>query len=97
MGSIFGVPLVKLAKENLIALCREWPGETVGTAMTASASYRRHYGEPALIVMGSEGAGLSPQLREACSLLVSIPMPGKTESLNVAVATALMLYETVNR
>ena len=45
--------------------------------------------------MGSEKDGLSPELSAACSVQVRIPMPGKIESLNVAAATALMLYEIV--
>ena len=43
--------------------------------------------------MGSEGPGLSPQLAGACTRLVKIPMTGRLDSLNLAVATALMLYE----
>jgi RNA methyltransferase, TrmH family len=44
-------------------------------------------------VMGSEGPGLSPELAAACSRRVKIPMSGRLDSLNLAVATALMLYE----
>jgi TrmH family RNA methyltransferase len=43
--------------------------------------------------MGSEGPGLSPKLAAACTRLVRIPMAGRLDSLNLAVATALMLYE----
>jgi TrmH family RNA methyltransferase len=96
MGSIFGVALARLSKEALISLCREWPGDVVGTAMNAATNYRRAYAAPTLFIMGSEGAGLSAGLAAACSVMVGIPMPGKTESLNVAIAAALMLYETVN-
>jgi len=46
-----------------------------------------------MLVMGSEGSGLAPELASACSTLVRIPMSGGTESLNIAIATALMLYE----
>ena len=45
--------------------------------------------------MGSEGTGLSEEAAAACSILVRIPMPGKAQSFNVAVATALILYEAV--
>ena len=95
MGSIFAVPLVKMPHREFLDLCRGWPGEVVGTHLGATASYRRSYGRPALLVMGSEGRGLSAEAAAACSLLVRIPMAGGAESLNVAVATALMLYETV--
>jgi TrmH family RNA methyltransferase len=43
--------------------------------------------------MGSEGPGLTPELSAACTRLVRIPMAGRIDSLNLAVATALMLYE----
>ena len=45
--------------------------------------------------MGSEGKGLSEQAAKACSSLVRIPMKEGAESLNVAIATALVLYETL--
>ena len=95
MGSIFGVPLVRLSSSGLLDLCRSWPGEVVGTHLKATESYRRSYRPPTLVVMGSEGKGLSTEAANACSTLVRIPMRGGAESLNVAIATALMLYETV--
>ena len=48
---------------------------------------------PALLVMGSEGPGLSEPVVKACTKLVKIPMAGRLDSLNLAVATALMLYQ----
>lgn len=95
MGSIFAVKLVKLEQKPFLDLLRAWPGETVGTQMQAAESYRRSYKEPSLLVMGSEGKGLSRDALAACSTLVSIPMRGGAESLNVAIATALILYEAV--
>jgi TrmH family RNA methyltransferase len=95
MGSIFGVPLVKMDTIGFLDLCREWPGDVVGTHLRATENYRRSYGSPALVVMGSEGRGLSDAAANACSTLVRIPMRGGAESLNVAVATALMLYEVI--
>ncbi|MHB0977547.1 MAG: 23S rRNA (guanosine(2251)-2'-O)-methyltransferase RlmB [Candidatus Aquicultorales bacterium] len=46
-----------------------------------------------LLVLGSEGAGLSRLIREKCDGLISIPMKGRVASLNVSVAGALMMYE----
>jgi 23S rRNA (guanosine2251-2'-O)-methyltransferase len=45
------------------------------------------------IVLGSEGSGLSPTLRDRCDEVVSIPLAGGLESLNVSVAGALLMYE----
>lgn len=94
-GSIFGVPLVRMETEAFIALCKNWQGDVVGTHLKATEDFRRKYKSPALLVMGSEGRGLSEELSNACKSLVRIPMPGGAESLNVATATALMLYEAV--
>ena len=95
MGSIFGVPLVRLTLAEFLDLCRAWPGDTVGTHLRATDSYRRSYKPPTLLVMGSEGRGLSDAAAHACSTLVRIPMRGGAQSLNVAIATGLMLFETM--
>jgi RNA methyltransferase, TrmH family len=92
-GSIFAVPLVKMPTAQFVEFLSGWPGESVGTAMTAKASYRRHYQNPTLIVLGSESRGLTSQVSAACKTLVSIPMRKDVESLNVATASALMLFE----
>jgi len=93
MGSIFALPLLKLDNAEGADFLKSWPGETVGTAAGAREDYRRAYRSPTLLVMGSEGDGLSPELTRLCKSLVRIPMSGGTESLNLAVATGLMLYE----
>jgi TrmH family RNA methyltransferase len=93
-GSIFEVPLVRMEVEAFIALCKSWRGDVVGTHLKATEDFRRTYKSPTLLVMGSERRGLSDELAEACKTLVRIPMPGGAESLNVAIATALILYET---
>jgi TrmH family RNA methyltransferase len=94
MGSIFSVPLVRVGAEDGLKWVSRWPGDVVGTRLDAredfrSATYRR----PALLLMGSEGPGLSSELSAVCTRLVRIPMAGRLDSLNLAVATALMLYE----
>jgi RNA methyltransferase, TrmH family len=92
-GSIFSVPLVKMSRQDLLTHLRGFPGETVGTSMQASTDFRRRYQHPVLLVMGSESRGLSPEVSAACRELVRIPMRPGVESLNIAVATALILYE----
>jgi RNA methyltransferase, TrmH family len=92
-GSIFAVPLVRMPPPQFVDFMRGWPGESVGTVMDAKAGYRRKYDTPTLVVMGSESRGLSKAVSSACTTLVSIPMREGVESLNVATATALMLYQ----
>lgn len=91
-GSIFATTLTRMPQEQCVDFIKAWPGESVGTAMHAKADYRRTYDTPTLIVMGSESRGLSKQLSAACTTMVSIPMKPGVESLNLATATALMLY-----
>lgn len=93
MGSIFAVPVARMDGDGLALLAAHWPGDVVATAMTAGEDFRSTYRRPALILMGSEGSGLSPSLSALGTRQVRIPMAGRAESLNVAAAAALMLYE----
>jgi RNA methyltransferase, TrmH family len=94
MGSIFNVPLVRAGPQDGLQWVKRWPGDIVGAHLRAPADFRSvAYRRPALLLMGSEGPGLTPELSAACTQLVRIPMAGATDSLNLAVATALMLYE----
>lgn len=94
MGSIFAVPLVRMTREAFLAWRMEWKGEMVGTHLSGTDDFRKvAYRGPTLLVMGGEGPGLSPELTASCDRLVKIPMAGKLDSLNLAVATALTLYQ----
>jgi TrmH family RNA methyltransferase len=94
MGSVFHVPLVRLSPERLAAWAAGWPGDIVGTHLRAREDFRgAAYSHPTLLLMGSEGPGLSAALEAVCTRLVKIPMAGALDSLNLAVAAALVLYE----
>jgi TrmH family RNA methyltransferase len=94
MGSIFAVPLVRMSREQFLSWRAGWPGEVMGTHLEAREDFRKAaYKAPVLLVMGSEGPGLSESLTRSCTKLVKIPMAGKLDSLNLAVATALTLYQ----
>ena len=94
MGSIFVVPLVRMSREDFLAWRADWEGDVIGTHLEARDDFRRvSYVGPVLLVMGSEGPGLSESLTRTCSRLVKIPMAGQLDSLNLAVATALTLYQ----
>lgn len=93
MGSIFKVPIAGMDQQAFIQLLKAFPGETVGTHLSAKDDFRAAYRGPVLLVMGSEGDGLSDALARACARLVKIPMRGNVDSLNLAVATAIALFE----
>ncbi|HEY7669674.1 MAG TPA: RNA methyltransferase [Hyphomicrobium sp.] len=94
MGSVFAVPLVKTTREAFLDWRKGWTGDVVGTHLKAREDFRKAtYEAPTLLVMGSEGPGLSEVVAEACTRTVKIPMAGALDSLNLAVATALMLYQ----
>lgn len=95
MGALFTAPIGRRPNEGaLMAWARARGLLTVATSAKApqvfwDALYRR----PALLLMGSEGEGLSKEVLEAADLSVTIPMTGSVSSLNLAVATGLLLYE----
>ncbi len=65
-----------------------------GTSAHASQDYRevRSYQKPAILLMGSEREGLTTEQSQACRYLLRLPMYGRATSLNLAVATGVMLY-----
>lgn len=71
----------------------------VGTALTPTAKplYDTKLTGPLAIVMGAEGSGMRRLTRESCDELVFIPMLGQVQSLNVSVATGVVLYEAVRQ
>lgn len=59
--------------------------------------YEFDYTQPVALVFGSEGRGLRPLVRQRCDRVLSIPLTGKTSSLNVAAAAAVFLFEVVRQ
>jgi TrmH family RNA methyltransferase len=93
MGSIFALPIARATREQFLAWRRRWPGSVVGTLLTAENDYRAApYRAPTLIVMGTEQSGLSTEVAAACDVNVKIPMRGRADSLNLSVATGIMIY-----
>lgn len=94
MGSLFAQRLVRTSAEKL----RAWAGQhgvlMAGTSPDAAVDYRAvAYRPPVVLLMGWERRGLSAEGQSLCDVMVRIPMAGRTDSLNLAVATGVMLYE----
>lgn len=93
MGSIFAVSVSRATRAEFLAWRARWPGSVVGTRLDAAHDYRAApYRHPTLILMGNEQAGLTDDLAAACDLTVKIPMRGRADSLNLAIATGIMVY-----
>jgi 23S rRNA (guanosine2251-2'-O)-methyltransferase len=98
-GAAETVPLIQVV--NLARTLR-WLKERnvwiIGTDDEAGKSlYQTELTGPLALVLGAEGAGLRRLTREHCDALVSIPMQGVVESLNVSVATGVVLYEALRQ
>jgi RNA methyltransferase, TrmH family len=94
MGSIFDVRVATASADEFVAWRRGFEGSVVGTQPAAASDYRT-LGDrrPAVLLMGNEQAGLPDELAAVCDQLVRIPMAGRADSLNLAVATGVMLFE----
>jgi 23S rRNA (guanosine2251-2'-O)-methyltransferase len=98
-GAAETVPLIQVVNlSRTLKWLKERGVWLVGTDDEAKTSlHSAKLDGPLAIVMGAEGAGMRRLTREHCDLLVSIPMAGVVASLNVSVATGVVLYETVRQ
>ncbi|MBL8580958.1 MAG: RNA methyltransferase [Rhizobiaceae bacterium] len=95
MGSVFAVPFARASQEAFLAWRKGFRGMVVGTHLKGAVDYRKvpYGGQPVLLLMGNEQQGLPDALADACDALVRIPQVGRADSLNLAVATGVMLFE----
>ncbi len=98
MGSVFAVAIARATPAEFLAWHQMWPGSVIGTRLDATVGHHdAAIDYPALILMGNEQAGLTDVLAEACDVNVKIPMRGRADSLNLAVATGIMVYAVTDR
>ncbi|WBH16536.1 TrmH family RNA methyltransferase [Sphingomonas radiodurans] len=96
MGALFTVPLVQTTWAEFLPWLRAGPGQLVGLSLRTENNYRTApYAAPTFLLTGNEAQGLPAEIEAACDLLVKMPMLGKADSLNAAVATAVMAYEVL--
>jgi TrmH family RNA methyltransferase len=94
MGSLFHLPVAEMEPEGLRGALRAQgvrllAADTAGTVSVREADYTR----PVALAVGNEAEGLAPAWLEAADQVVRIPLLGRADSLNVAVAAAILLYE----
>lgn len=98
MGAVFRQAAVRMDAEAFVSFCREKNLPLWGAALTDTARDLRSLPlDPAAVLIGSEGHGLSRELLRACDGEIIIPMSGEAESLNAAVAAAIVMWEMQRR
>lgn len=100
MGSIFHIPVVRDAETvDLVSFLKENKVFVAATTLAENSVTLPEikFSKPVALVFGSEGSGVSPEIIANSDVLVKIPIPGLAESLNVAVASGIVLYEASGR
>jgi TrmH family RNA methyltransferase len=93
-GSVFRLPVLASSENKCLQHLREAGIRTLATSSHNAKPLTNHeLTGPVAILIGSEGAGLSPDLAAQCDASITIPCPGPVESLNAAVAASILLYE----
>ena len=95
MGSIFAMPVARATEAEFLAFRKSFKGLVIGTHLEGAVDYRSvdYRSRPTLLLMGNEQAGLTGALAAACDKLIRIPQDGRADSLNLAIATAIALFE----
>jgi len=98
MGALFSLAVARSEWSAFHAWQRKNGITMIGTSDHAAVDYQTiEYQHPLVLLMGSERHGLSEDKGKTCSQVVRIPMSGRSDSLNLAVATAVILYEIYNQ
>ena len=95
MGSVFAIPIASAGIEAFLDWRRTVDVRLVGTHLAGAVDYRSidYRSHPVVLLMGNEQAGLPDVLASACDVLAVIPQGGRADSLNLAVATGVMVFE----
>ncbi|WOE73793.1 TrmH family RNA methyltransferase [Alterisphingorhabdus coralli] len=98
MGAVFTQKVVQAPWGDFLQWLRSGPGQLVGTSLNTDTDYQaERYTAPTFLLTGNEAQGLPADYEAECDVLVKMPMMGKADSLNAAVATAVMAYEVLNQ
>jgi len=93
MGAIFTQDVATARWPDFVAWLRSDEGQLVGTSLRATDDYlEADYRNPCFLLIGNEQQGLPADYEAECDLLVKIPMAGRADSLNAAMATAVMAF-----
>ncbi|MFC7537032.1 TrmH family RNA methyltransferase [Sphingomonas sp. GCM10030256] len=94
MGAIFTQAVAAARWDEFLLWLRSGPGQLVGTSLKTDTDYlSARYEQPCFLLIGNEQAGLPSAYEAECDLLVKIPMAGRADSLNAAIAAAVMAFQ----
>jgi TrmH family RNA methyltransferase len=94
MGAIFTQQVATARWEEFLPWLRSGPGQLVGTSLKTEFDYLdAKYDQPCFLLIGNESQGLPAGYEAECDLLVKMPMLGRADSLNAAVAAAVMAFQ----
>ena len=95
MGSVFAVPLVKATAADFLAWKKGAGVQVVATHLAGAVDYRTidYRKKPVVLLMGNEQSGLPDEIAREADALARIPQAGRADSLNLAIATGVMLFE----
>lgn len=95
MGSIFAMPLMRISHDALVPFKTAQNAQLVGTHLKGAVDYRSvdYKARKTILLMGNEQSGMPNDLAEASDHLVRIPQVGRADSLNLAIATGVTLFE----
>ena len=98
MGAIFTQQVAQARWEEFLPWLRGGTGQLVAASLRDAVPYRdAPYAPPCFIMVGNESRGLPEEYELACDLRVTMPMKGRADSLNAAVAGAVLAYEVLER
>ncbi|MCP5395875.1 MAG: RNA methyltransferase [Sphingomonadaceae bacterium] len=97
MGAIFTQQVAQARWEDFLPWLREGAGQLVAASLRDAVPYRgAPYTAPCFVLVGNESRGLPEDYEMACDLRVTMPMRGRADSLNAAVAGAVLAYEVLD-
>ena len=98
VGALFNVRICQVTNLNqTIKTLKKNDFWIIGTDMDGEDFQSVEYPEKSVLIIGSEGFGISRLVKESCDYVVSIPMNGKINSLNASVACGIMIYELIRK
>jgi TrmH family RNA methyltransferase len=97
MGAVFTQRIAQARWDEFLPWLRSGPGQLVAASLRDAVPYRgAPYAAPCFVMVGNERRGLPQDYEIACDLRVTMPMKGRADSLNAAVAAAVLAYEVLD-